>query len=188
MQTMSIRVALTLLLAASVSTAVADDHRHRGRHSRVGDTEGVRQGVYRHDERVRDRGNTGGETSGEGVPAGGGAETGGGTQAGGGGQAGGGTPPQSTLSAAGEGRRAYLKYNCYGCHGNGATGGMGPSLANGEADDVSEAVLQGEEGGMPSFRNIITTTEIGNISAYLRSIGSPDEPRFNDWWVANPVK
>jgi cytochrome c551 len=92
------------------------------------------------------------------------------------------------LSPAGEGRRAYLKYNCSGCHGAGATGGMGPNIVHTEAGDVSEAVLEGEDEGMPSYRGIVTTTEINNIAAYLRSIGTPSEPKFNDWWVAVPKK
>ncbi len=93
----------------------------------------------------------------------------------------------ASLSAEGEGRRAYLKYNCYGCHGMGATGGMGPNIVH-ESDEVSEAVWEGKEGGMPSYRRIITTTEIANIAAYLRSIGTPSEPKFNDWWLPVPPK
>lgn len=97
------------------------------------------------------------------------------------------TPSAAVLSAAGEGRRAYLKYNCYGCHGMGATGAMGPNIVD-EADEVSEAVWEGKDGGMPSYRNIVTTTDLANLAAYLRSIGTPSEPKFNDWWVAVPPK
>jgi cytochrome c551 len=92
------------------------------------------------------------------------------------------------LDAAGEGRRAYLKYNCYGCHGNGATGGQGPNIVHTELGDVTEAVWQGKDEGMPSYRNIVTTTDLANLAAYLRSIGTPSEPKFNDWWVPVPPK
>jgi cytochrome c551 len=92
------------------------------------------------------------------------------------------------LSPAGEGRRAYLKYNCYGCHGMGATGGMGPNIVHKEADEVSEAVLEGKEGGMRSFRGIVTPADVKNLAAYLRSIGTANEPKFNDWWVDVPPK
>jgi cytochrome c551 len=91
------------------------------------------------------------------------------------------------LSPAGEGRRAWLKYNCYGCHGMRAEGGMGPNIQH-DAGDVSEAVREGEEGGMPSYSSILTTTEISNLSAYLRSIGTTSEPKFNDWWIPVPPK
>lgn len=91
------------------------------------------------------------------------------------------------LGPEGEGRRAYLKYNCYGCHGMRAEGGMGPNIRGG--DDVAEAVREGEDGGMRSYASIITSTmEINNLSAYLRSIGTAREPRFNDWWVPIPTK
>lgn len=86
------------------------------------------------------------------------------------------------------GRRAYLKFNCYGCHGMGAAGGMGPNIVRAEAGDVSEAVMQGEEGGMPSYRRIATANDVTNLAAYLRSIGTAREPKFNDWWVATPTK
>lgn len=93
-----------------------------------------------------------------------------------------------TLSAAGEGRRLYLKLNCYGCHGDRGAGGMGPKVANKEYGDVSEKVLQGAGEGMISYRAYVTTQDVQNIAAYLASIGKPEEPRFKDWWVAVPPK
>ena len=93
-----------------------------------------------------------------------------------------------TLSPAGEGRRAYLKFNCYGCHGMRAGGGMGPNIVRADRDDVSEAVREGKDEGMPSYRRILTTTDINNLAAYLRSIGRANQPKFNDWWVPVPPK
>lgn len=92
------------------------------------------------------------------------------------------------LTPAGEGRRAYLRYNCYGCHGMRGGGGMGPNIARGEAEDLGEAVMEGKGGGMPSYRGIVSSTDISNLSAYLSSIGTPNEPTFNDWWVLAPTK
>src|SRR5690348_15583577 len=79
---------------------------------------------------------------------------------------------QSTgpLNAAGEGRRQFLKNNCYGCHGGRGGGGMGPNLRGGDVD-VEEAV-QGLPGGMPAFRNL-TETDINNLEAYIRSLRTP---------------
>lgn len=92
------------------------------------------------------------------------------------------------LSAAGEGRRAYLAFNCYGCHGMFAAGAMGPNIQHAEAGDIGEAVHQGEGGGMPSFGRKLTRQDIRNIGAYLRSIGTAAEPKFMDWWVPYPTK
>lgn len=92
-----------------------------------------------------------------------------------------------TLSPAQEGRRAWLKYNCYGCHGMRAAGGMGPNVQH-EGGEVGEAVREGEEEGMPSYRRILTATEIANLRAYLNSIGKPGEPTFMHWWEPVPSK
>ncbi len=91
------------------------------------------------------------------------------------------------LGPVGEGRRAWLKYNCYGCHGNNAAGGMGPNIQGAERGDVSEAMGGDDtEGGMRSFRGIATATDAANIAAYLQTIGTSREPKWLDWWNAVP--
>jgi mono/diheme cytochrome c family protein len=90
------------------------------------------------------------------------------------------------LTPAQEGRRVFLRENCYGCHGGRAGGGMGPNL-RGEAEDVSEAVHQGEGGGMPAYPKV-TTLEIQNLNAYFRSIRTAAEPTFTHWWEAVPTR
>lgn len=92
------------------------------------------------------------------------------------------------LDEAGEGRRLFLKLNCYGCHGMAAGGGMGPAIVGAERGDVAEVLRRGEDGGMPSYRAWVSDTDITNLTAYLRSIGTPNEPTFNDWWVRVPPK
>lgn len=91
------------------------------------------------------------------------------------------------LNAAGEGRRAWLRLNCYGCHGNNASGGMGPNIQHSEYGDVSEAMAgDAREGGMRSFAGIAKSNDAANIAAYLATIGTPQEPKFLDWWNAKP--
>lgn len=92
-----------------------------------------------------------------------------------------------TLDAAGEGRRLYLKLNCAGCHGNAGGGGMGPPVAR-EAEEVRAAVLNGEGKGMRSYAGYVNDTDIANLAAYLRSIGTPSEPKFTHWWEPVPSK
>jgi mono/diheme cytochrome c family protein len=98
------------------------------------------------------------------------------------------TVVQPMLDSAGEGRRAYLKLNCYGCHGMFAVGAMGPNIIRAEREDVSEALLEGKDGGMPSYRTYVTSTDISNLTSYLNSIGTPREPVFMDWWKKVPPK
>lgn len=98
------------------------------------------------------------------------------------------TAIRGQLNAIGEGRRVYLEFNCAGCHGNSAGGGMGPHIAGAEKGDIQEAVLKGDarEGGMPSFKGCATTTDVTNLAAYLRTIGTKNEPTWLDWWNLNP--
>jgi cytochrome c551 len=92
----------------------------------------------------------------------------------------------SALTPAGEGRRIFLRENCYGCHGGRAGGGMGPNLRGG-ADDVRDAVEEGLQGGMPRFPNL-SRQDIDNLEAYFRSIRTPAEPTFTQWWEAVPTR
>lgn len=94
------------------------------------------------------------------------------------------TPPE-------EGRRLFLANNCYGCHGPNASGGGfvgAPNLRGGEAElgDLIEVLRQGGERGMPAFPNL-KSTDIQNLAAYFRSMGTPSEPTFNLWWEPVPT-
>lgn len=99
-----------------------------------------------------------------------------------------GTEAPQYLNPAGEGRRQWLRLNCYSCHGMNAAGGMGPAVAGKERGDVAEAVLEGKDEGMRSYRGYVSSRDIDNLTAYLRSIGTASEPLFNDWWVPYPPK
>jgi len=98
------------------------------------------------------------------------------------------TAIRGNLDAIGEGRRVFLEFNCSGCHGNSAGGGMGPGVQHAEQGDVQDAVLHGDakEGGMPSFKGCATNTDVKNLVAYLRSIGTKNEPTWLDWWNLIP--
>ena len=90
----------------------------------------------------------------------------------------------ATLDAVGEGRRAYLRLNCYGCHGMTGAGGMGPKIA-GEGGDVSEVVNGGGD-SMPSFKNYLCPNDAANLTAYVNVQGTAAEPVWLDWWNAIP--
>jgi mono/diheme cytochrome c family protein len=97
-------------------------------------------------------------------------------------------PPDAPLNRIGEGRRLFLKYNCYSCHGMRAEGGMGPPIAHKELDEVRSAVTFGREGGMRSFADFLDEKDIRRIASYLKSIGTDKEPMFRDWWEDIPPK
>lgn len=95
---------------------------------------------------------------------------------------------KGALDSAGEGRRLFLKLNCYGCHGAFAGGAIGPNIVGASHGEVAFNVLNGNDAGMPSFKKYVNDTDIDNITNYLASIGTNDEPKFFDWWKKNPRK
>lgn len=105
--------------------------------------------------------------------------------------AGSGLAGAQTLTAAQNGRVAWFKWNCVGCHGDNAKGGMGPNVVGEDYSDVYEAVLLGDErdGGMINFAKTPyppTPKDVSDIAAYLASIDKPGEPKFLVWWESPP--
>ena len=93
----------------------------------------------------------------------------------------------TALGPAEEGRRVFLKENCYGCHGGRGGGGMGPNFRSdrpGE-DDVKDAVREGKSGGMPAFPNL-SSRDIDILAAYFKTLRTRAEPTFTHWWEAVP--
>ena len=85
-----------------------------------------------------------------------------------------------------EGRRLWLKYNCYSCHGMHAAGAIAINI-QGFGGAVPFAVGGGEAGfGMPNFSKYLSATDISNLSAYVNVAGTAAEPTFLQWWKANP--
>ena len=82
-----------------------------------------------------------------------------------------------------EGRKLYLKWNCYGCHGTMGGGGMGPPLLDeqwlygGDDASVLESIREGRE--MPSFKDRLTEDEIWKIIAYIRSYYKGDPSKVS---------
>jgi cytochrome c551 len=84
------------------------------------------------------------------------------------------------------GRRLFLKMNCYGCHGGRGGGGMCPSLRDGDVDE--DAIEEGTESGMPAFGDLLTEREIEDLVAYIESMRTPQEPTFTHWWEPVPTR
>jgi cytochrome c oxidase cbb3-type subunit 3 len=81
-----------------------------------------------------------------------------------------------------EGRRLFIWFNCYGCHGGRAGGGMGPSLRDAEwrygASDeaIFRSIGEGRQFGMPAWGSKLPAEQLWQLTAYIRSLGSPREP------------
>jgi mono/diheme cytochrome c family protein len=80
------------------------------------------------------------------------------------------TPTSPQLVA--QGRSQFLS-SCAHCHGADATGDEGPDLHGVEVSDryISNIITHGIKGEMPSFRKKLGAEAIGELTAYLRSLG-----------------
>jgi cytochrome c oxidase cbb3-type subunit III len=81
-----------------------------------------------------------------------------------------------------DGRRLFNWYNCSGCHGGHAGGGMGPSLRDnvwiyGSRDDqIFDSIAEGRANGMPAWGPKIPDHQIWELVAYIKSMRPPQEP------------
>lgn len=81
-----------------------------------------------------------------------------------------------------DGRRLFDWYNCSGCHGGHAGGGMGPSLRDkvwlyGDRDDqIFDSIAEGRSNGMPAWGTKIPQDQIWQLVAYIKSMRTPQEP------------
>jgi cytochrome c oxidase cbb3-type subunit 3 len=91
-------------------------------------------------------------------------------------------PYQQDAVALAEGRNLFEAYNCAGCHGDHAGGGMGPSLRDenwiyGSTDaQVFNSVAEGRANGMPAWGTKLPEAQIWKLVAYIKSLRTPKEP------------
>jgi cytochrome c oxidase cbb3-type subunit 3 len=84
--------------------------------------------------------------------------------------------------AIAEGRKLFLWYNCAGCHGGHAGGGMGPSLRDpvwlyGSSDaQIFDSIAQGRAHGMPAWGTKVPEQQIWKLVVYIKSLRTPQEP------------
>jgi cytochrome c oxidase cbb3-type subunit 3 len=91
---------------------------------------------------------------------------------------------QHNVQAVSDGSRLFDWYNCSGCHFHGA-GGIGPPFYNdgqwlygGRLDQIYDSIYQGRPNGMPMWGNLIPSSAIWELAAYVKSLStkSASEP------------
>ena len=81
-----------------------------------------------------------------------------------------------------QGRQFFVQYNCAGCHGDHGGGGMGPSLRDeqwlygGSHAQIARSIHEGRAYGMPAWGTMLTPAQIWQITAYIKSMRTKDEP------------
>jgi cytochrome c oxidase cbb3-type subunit III len=92
-------------------------------------------------------------------------------------------PYENNPVALAEGRRLFDWYNCSGCHGGHAGGGMGPSLRDeslfqygSDPAHIFATISEGRAKGMPAWGTKIPENQIWEMVAYIKSLRTPQEP------------
>lgn len=81
----------------------------------------------------------------------------------------------------------FTAMNCDGCHGGGATGWVGPSLADGRwryggtAGEIFSSIYYGRRQGMPAFGGIMPAAGIWKVVTYLQSLEPPNDVPTESW-------
>jgi cytochrome c oxidase cbb3-type subunit 3 len=90
-------------------------------------------------------------------------------------------PLRDDAAARQDGRRLFVSFNCSGCHGGHAGGGMGPSLRDevwlygGSDAQIFSSIAQGRANGMPAWGSMLPEDQIWRITAYVTSLRTPQE-------------
>jgi cytochrome c oxidase cbb3-type subunit 3 len=91
-------------------------------------------------------------------------------------------PYNQDRTAAAEGRQLFIRFNCSGCHGGRAGGGMGPSLRDvdwihGSRDaQLFGSIAEGRAHGMPSWQRQLTADQIWKLVTYIKTLRTRNEP------------
>jgi len=103
-------------------------------------------------------------------------------------------PYETDPVALTEGRKLFVWYNCAGCHGGHAGGGMGPSLRDvdwiyGNSDaHIFDSIAHGRAHGMPAWGTKLPEEQIWKLAAYVKSLRSEREPEPPPADKNNPSK
>lgn len=94
-------------------------------------------------------------------------------------------PYGSDSAAVKRGEQLFLGMNCSGCHGQDAkTGIFAPNLTDsywrygGSDADVFNSIYEGRARGMPAWGAALSTNQIWELVAYIRSLGGMTGPRL----------
>ncbi len=91
-------------------------------------------------------------------------------------------PYENDPVALQNGQRLFNWFNCSGCHGGHAGGGMGPSLRDetwiygSRPDQIFDTIAQGRAHGMPAWGSKIPEDQIWQLVAYIKSLRTAQEP------------
>ncbi|MGH7527237.1 MAG: c-type cytochrome [Gemmatimonadales bacterium] len=96
-------------------------------------------------------------------------------------------PHKGDKKAAEAGAGLFGSMNCDGCHGGGAVGWVGPSLADGRwryggtDADIYQSIYYGRPKGMPAFGGALPSDAIWMLVTYLQSLPVTADVLTRSW-------
>jgi cytochrome c oxidase cbb3-type subunit III len=96
-------------------------------------------------------------------------------------------PHRGDAAVARSGALLFTAMNCDGCHGAGASGWVGPDLADGRwryggADaEVFYSIYYGRPKGMPAFGGALGVEGVWSLVTYIRSLPPPPNLPTESW-------
>jgi len=91
-------------------------------------------------------------------------------------------PLDNDAPATAEGKKLFGQFNCVGCHGYQAKGGMGPDLTDrewrygGTPIEIYKSIYEGRPKGMPAWGNAVPPYSLWELVAYIQSLGGSFAP------------
>jgi mono/diheme cytochrome c family protein len=85
-------------------------------------------------------------------------------------------PLKGDKKAADDGGKMFGSFNCDGCHGGGAVGFVGPSLADGRwryggsDSEIYTSIFYGRPKGMPAWGGTLPSDAIWRLVTYIQSL------------------
>jgi len=90
------------------------------------------------------------------------------------------------------GAALFSQMNCDGCHGGGAPGWVGPSLADGSwryggaEDEIFHSIFYGRPKGMPAYGGVVGSDGIWMLVTYIQSLPAAAMARTQSWEAVAP--
>lgn len=96
-------------------------------------------------------------------------------------------PHQGDKKKAEAGAGLFGSMNCDGCHGGGAVGWVGPSLADkrwrygGSDEEIYQSIYYGRPKGMPAYGGALPSDAIWMLVTYIQSLPVPAAVPTQSW-------
>ncbi len=86
-----------------------------------------------------------------------------------------------------QGAQLFVQMNCDGCHGDDASGAVGPDLGDGRfkygASDAAlfQSIYQGRPNGMPAWGTVLAPDVVWRLVTYIQSLKPDTTLATEDW-------